>query len=171
MIKVSVIITTYNGEKYIEKCINSILNQTLTEFQLIIVNDGSIDETERIIEKFSDKRIEYYLIEHSGHINALNFGLTKCQAKFTSIQDHDDIAIKNKLELQYGLFNSNKELGVIGTSYFVIDESDKVLQKVVLPREDERIKNKLLYRDVICHSGVMYRTNLIRKVGGYKKNI
>lgn len=169
MIKVSVIITTYNGSKYIGKCIESILEQKLHDFQLIVVNDGSTDDTENIIKSFSDKRLEYYLTANNGHVGALNYGLSKCKAKLTSIQDHDDIALKDKLYQQYSLFEADDSLGVVGTSYFVIGEGNKVLQKMILPSADFEIKKKMIYRDIICHSGVMYKTELIRKVGGYKK--
>lgn len=165
--KISVILTTYNGQRFIKEAIASILKQTLSDFQFIIVNDGSVDETEKIILSIKDDRIEYYLIDHVGHANALNYGLSKCKAELTSIIDHDDIASPEKFQMQFDLFNKNDNVGVIGSVYSFIDENGKLLNRINVPLVNNEIKEKLLYRDVICHSGVMYKTKLIKDVGGY----
>ena len=146
--KISIILTTYNGQRFIKDTIDSILKQTLSDFQFIIVNDGSVDETEKIILSINDDRIEYYLIDHVGHANALNYGLSKCKAELTSIIDHDDIASSEKFQMQFDLFNKNNNVGVIGTVYSVINEKGKVLNRINVPLVNIEIKEKLLYRDV-----------------------
>ncbi len=165
--KVSVILTSYNGERFIHEAIHSILEQTFIDYKFVIVNDGSNDLTEKIVTSIKDPRIEYYRIDRGGHVNALNYGLSKCKTELTTIIDHDDIALPDKLEKQVSLFSLNSNFGVVGTSYYIINNLGKVINKITVPSQNDKIINTLQYRDVLCHSGVMYKTKLIKEIGGY----
>ena len=142
--KLSVLLTTYNGQRYIKETIVSILSQTYTNFKFLIINDGSKDNTEHVIHSFNDDRIEYYRTEHNGHISALNYGLAKCDTEFVSVIDHDDIALNNKLELQINFLLNNKDIGVVGTSYFFMNHNGKRFGKIMLHKTDNEIKAVLL---------------------------
>lgn len=87
---ISIIVPVYNGEKYIEKCINSILNQTYTNLELIIINDGSNDNTEKKIKSFNDQRINYFYIDNSGVSVARNFGIEQATGEYIAFVDSDD---------------------------------------------------------------------------------
>lgn len=106
---VSVIMSAYNVEKYIAQSIDSVLNQSYSNFEFIIINDGSSDSTKAIIESFSDKRIKYFHIRNSGTCAALNFGLNISTGSFIKFLDADDILNKCHIEAQMEcLFNSSK---------------------------------------------------------------
>ena len=99
--KISVIIPTYNRGNIIENSITSILNQTYKNWEVLIIDDGSTDNTKEVIDKFEDKRIKYIKIKKNlGSPNARNIGIGKATGKFISFQDSDDIFYPNKLELQ-----------------------------------------------------------------------
>ena len=99
--KISVIIPTYNRENLIGKAITSALNQTYKNLEVLIIDDGSTDNTKEIIDKFSDKRVKYIkLKENLGSSNARNIGIKMATGKFISFQDSDDIFYPNKLEFQ-----------------------------------------------------------------------
>ena len=90
--------TVYNTERYLAKSINSILNQKFKNFELIIVDDFSTDESGKILKKFKNKRIKkFFLKKHIGRTPALNFGLKKCKGEFIAILDSDDISLRNRL--------------------------------------------------------------------------
>ena len=103
MYKISVIIPVYNGEKYLAKCLESILKQTLKDIQIICINDGSIDNTLSILNKYAlkDKRIEIVSSENKGQGSARNIGLTKVKGEYVFFVDADDWISKNALELLY----------------------------------------------------------------------
>lgn len=103
MIKVSVIVPVYNVEKYLSKCLDSLINQTLTDIEIIIVNDGSSDKTPTIIDKYSkkDKRIKSYQISNAGLGNARNEGVKHSTGKYISFVDGDDYIELDMLELLY----------------------------------------------------------------------
>jgi len=89
---ISVVLTAYNSSDYLRMPIQSILNQTYRKFELIVINDGSIDDTENIVKSFVDDRIKYFSIEHLGRGRALNFGLKNASYEWVALMDSDDIA-------------------------------------------------------------------------------
>lgn len=110
---VSVIMPAYNHEKYVGEAIESVLNQSLTDFELIIVNDGSTDETEKIIKGYYDNRIRYYFQENSGAHNAINRGLSIAKGKYISIINSDDIYHFDRLACL-------TEIAEVGYAVFII---------------------------------------------------
>ena len=111
-IKISVIIPTFNREKLIGNSIKSVLNQTLKNFELIIVDDGSTDNTKEVVDKFQDKRIKYIKLDtNQGASNARNIGIKNAKGKYMSFQDSDDIFYPNKLEIQLNnIINKKSDL-------------------------------------------------------------
>ena len=100
---ISIIVPVFNSENYIADTIISCLNQTYSNFELILVNDGSTDNVETVINKFADKRIQYFKIENSGACNARNFGISKANGHLIQFLDHDDILEFDKIEHQVNL--------------------------------------------------------------------
>ena len=97
--KISFIIAVYNRDRYIKKCINSILSQTYTDFELIIINDGSTDHSEDVIKEFKDDRIRYFTLSHQGCWSAKNYGITKSQGEYICFIDSDDFISNDFLEI------------------------------------------------------------------------
>lgn len=119
---ISVILPVYNGEKYIKKTIRSILNQTVKDLELIIVNDGSIDGTEEIIQSFEDNRILYIKQDNLGVAAAKNTGLKHCNGKFITFHDHDDLSLPNRLERLLDSFYG--DIGMVHSDMLLIDDQD-----------------------------------------------
>ena len=117
MPKVSVLMTAYNSEKYIAEAIESILGQTFSNFEFIIINDGSTDKTANIVEKYAkaDKRIKFVNNKNNqGLIAVLNQGLDLCRGEYIARMDSDDIAICDRLKIQVEYLDANPHVGVVG---------------------------------------------------------
>ena len=113
MPKVSVCVPAYNAEKTIANAINSILNQTEKDFELIIINDGSTDNTEEVVMQFKDERIMYYKTHHQGIVGARNFGNNLAKADILAMQDADDLSLPDRLEKCYNLFKTDRKIDVL----------------------------------------------------------
>ena len=170
MLKVSVIMPVYNGEKYIKYSIESILNQTFSDFELIIIDDGSVDDTEKIIKSYSDSRIKYFKKENSGITDSLNLALEKSQGEFIARMDADDISEPNRLERQLKFFEQNPEIVLCGSFAKIINENNEdfgEFNKIPLNWSD--IKIECILHNPFIHSSVMFRRDLVNVVGGYNK--
>lgn len=97
---VSVLLPVFNAEQFVEDCIRSILNQSLQDFELIIVNDGSTDRSEEFIKRFNDPRLKLFSKKNEGIVKALNFGLQRCSGEFIARMDADDLMFKDRLRDQ-----------------------------------------------------------------------
>jgi glycosyltransferase involved in cell wall biosynthesis len=159
--KISVVMPIYNGEKYLVEAIDSILNQTYSDFELLLINDGSKDATERIILSYSDKRIVYVKNEENlGLIKTLNKGLDLAKGEFIARMDQDDISHSKRFEKQIKIFEENKEIGVCGTWFTMFGGNiDKIL--VAHPERSEEIKLHLLGHCTLGHPTVMLRKSAI----------
>ena len=122
MPKVSVLMPAYNSGKYIQQSIQSILDQTFQDFELIIVNDGSTDNTHDIITSFSDDRIRYYQNDgNKGLIYTRNKQINLASTEYIALLDSDDLANKLRLEIEYGLLNDKNNLSFVSSSFYMID--------------------------------------------------
>jgi glycosyltransferase involved in cell wall biosynthesis len=126
---ISVVMTTYNHQKYVEEAIQSILDQTFTDFELIIVNDGSTDNTDKIINKFiSDSKVHYISQENQGTSLAINQGILQSKGKYIALMSGDDICYPNRLENQYQCLQE-KQVKVIFTWVDIIDDNGNFIQQ------------------------------------------
>lgn len=129
MPKISVIIPAYNAEKTIRETIENVCLQTVSDFELIIINDGSKDKTLEIAQSIKDKRIKVFCYENRGLSTARNRGISKANGEYIAFLDADDLWTSDKLELQLAAFNKNPGAGVAYSwTYFMdVDEQGKVL--------------------------------------------
>ena len=95
---ISIIVTAYNAEKTIERCLNSILNNKYDDYEIIIVNDGSTDKTEEIVQLFASEKIRYYYEENKGVSSARNLGLKESKGEYITFVDSDDYVANNYFE-------------------------------------------------------------------------
>ena len=168
-IKVSVVMPVYNGEKYLRQAILSVLNQTEKNFELIIINDGSIDSSEEIIKSFNDERIKYFKKDHSGLIDSLNFGIKQAQGEYVARFDADDICTSDRLEKQLSFFQNNPEDVMVGSCATKINENDEEIGIFNYPPTLwGEIKKYSLLHNPFIHSTVMFKRKLITTMGGYK---
>lgn len=167
---VSVVMSVYNEEQHVSQAMESILNQTFNDFEFIIVNDGSVDKTYEIIERYAEKDKRVRVINHEkreGQAKSLNDGIKIAKGKYIARMDADDISLPERLEKQVKFMGSHPEVGVLGTYYKEIDNSGKILPRKQNPSTWEQIKKALFYYNPVCHPSVMMRKELILEVGGY----
>lgn len=169
-IKVSVLMPVYNGEKYLKGAIDSVFSQTFNDFELIIINDGSSDNSLEIIKSYSDKRLKLINNEkNQGLIKSLNIGLKECTGKYTARIDQDDIALPHRLIKQYEFMENNPDIDLVGSWTECIDPIGK---KIKISRNQTKpisIKYEFIFNNVMFHSSIFFKTDLIRKNGGYSE--
>lgn len=151
----------YNCGKYIGKAINSILNQSFKEFEFIIIDDGSTDNTGEIIKSFNDSRIKYYKTENKGTSAALNFGINICANEWIARIDADDLNTVNRLETQVNFINENPGYDVISCWSVYFKDPGKILFLLKEPVEHEDIYDYFDLHNPVNSSGVIYRRQLI----------
>lgn len=166
--KISVILSVYNGEKYLKEAVESILNQTFSDFEFIIVNDGSTDDTEKILDEFNDRRIvRLNNDKNMGLVKSLNKGLAAAQGKFIARMDADDISKPERFEKQIKFLEKNSKIGVLGTAMEQIDAKGKKISVLCPPLNHKLILWKMFFECPIFHPTVMMRRDILEKVGGY----
>lgn len=127
---ISVVIASYNHEKYISKAIESVLNQTFSDFELIIVDDASTDNSLEVINSYQDKRIKLIALkENIGVCRAFNLGVSSAKHAYIKIFSSDDILKPNIFEKQFNILEKNPEIDAVFSKIEVIDENDFVLEK------------------------------------------
>jgi len=168
---ISVILPVYNAEKYIAASIESILNQIYKNFELIIINDGSIDNTHQICDSFrkKDNRIIVFNKKNEGLTKALNFGIQKAKGIYIARQDADDVSKKNRL-LKQKLFLENNKLIMCGTNCEIRKRETKKINWSI-EFSHHKIVKKLEYSNCFIHSSVMFIKNEAQKVNFYDEKI
>lgn len=158
---VSIIMPTYNSEKFVIKTIESVLNQTFTQFELIIIDDFSTDNTESVVRNLIDPRLRYFKLEsNSGAAVARNYGIKVAKGNYLAFIDSDDIWFEEKLEKQLKFMELNN-IDFSCTYYNKIDEDDFNLNKVV--RNKSIIDYDSLLKNNCGNSTVMYNSGKIGK--------
>jgi glycosyltransferase involved in cell wall biosynthesis len=168
----SVLIPVYNAERYLEEAINSILNQTLSDFEVIIVDDGSTDASLSILNSFAqrDSRIHIISRPNTGIVGALNDGLKMCSGKYIARMDADDLCRMDRFELQVQRMEAEPEIVALGSCATIIDPEGDVLGAAQLPLEHEQIDAQHLKGvSSIFHPAVMIRRDVICQLNGYRK--
>lgn len=168
--KITVLMPVYNSFKTVGASIKSVLNQTYNNFDFIVINDGSTDDTDSIIRSFSDARIKYYVCEHKGRSAASNFGINKAETEYIARIDSDDLFFKDKLEKQVSFLKNNKNIDILFT-WSIFFEKNLRLRYWKSPETDEKIKQRLLYLNPINHSSVVFRKEIAEMVMGYNENM
>lgn len=129
---ISVVMSVYNGEKYLSESIESILNQTFRDFEFIIIDDGSTDNSLKIIEDYQQKDNRVVLIrnkENTGLPASLNKGIKIAQGKYIARQDADDVSMPNRFEVQYKYMENNRAIDILGTGRLFIDIEGTIFSK------------------------------------------
>lgn len=161
--KVSVFMPVYNAGIYLKEAIESILNQTYTDFEFVIINDGSTDSSAEVIQGFDDSRIKLFNNNKNlGLIATLNIGLELCKGEYIIRMDSDDISLPNRIAHQIRFLEENPQIGLIG-SWFE-DFGDHIENKIVrYSQKDSEIRIRHLYQTHISHPTAVFRTSIIRE--------
>ncbi len=172
MYKISVIIPTYNRSALLKRAIKSVLNQTFQDFELIVVDDGSTDDTKKIVDSFSNQKITYIYQQNSGGASRpKNTGIKTAKGDYIAILDSDDEWLPDKLkkQIQYFAESKNPKLGVVGCDIVIIEGSKKTNYKI--PKYKNIFKRILITDDMGTGSAMMYKKEVFDKVGLFDENL
>lgn len=172
--KVSILLSVHNDAKTIERCLESIYNQTFQDIALVIVDDFSTDTTVDIIEQVSKRfsHIPCTLLTNKTNIGltqSLNRGLEIIHSLYTARIDADDWWEPTKLAKQVAFLDAHTDYGIVGTNY--INHTETIEKKVTRPETHAEIDRSLFWRNPFAHSSVCYRTHLIQSVGSYNPSV
>jgi len=172
--RVSILLPTHNGAKWIESSIESVLNQSYSHFELIVINDASTDDTEAIVHGFvhKDARVIYIANEiNLGIQKTLNKGLQLARGEYIARIDDDDVWIEeDKLERQVNFLDTHLDHVLVGTGTIVVNEEGAELFRFSPPPTDEGVRNRLLFKNCFTHSSVMFRKEVALSGGGYRED-
>ena len=158
--RATVLMSVFNGEQYLKEAIDSVLNQTYTDFDLLIINDGSTDNSLAIVQSYKDPRIK--LINNNqnlGLINSLNKGINLIHSDYIIRMDSDDICLPNRIEVQVNFMDAHPEVGASGSHYFQLKE-DKYFE-IDLPMSSEAIKAFLVFNCPLAHPTAIIRKQVL----------
>ncbi len=169
---VSVIIPVYNGAKYIQTAIESILNQTYTNYEIIVVDDGSNDETREKLKPYWNK-IRYLYQENQGSAAARNLGIELAKGELIAFLDADDYwLLSEKLEKQVACFQENRSLGCINTGWQIVDDRGKHIQTVQPWHKAPKLDLETwLKKKCVLTSAMVFRREWLEKVGGFDQEL
>ncbi|SFN72282.1 Glycosyltransferase involved in cell wall bisynthesis [Bizionia echini] len=160
--KVTVLMPVYNCADYVGEAIKSILIQSFTDFEFIIIDDASTDETVSIIKGFTDSRIKLIVKPtNTGITKTLNLGLSIAKGEFIARMDGDDISLPDRLNMQITYLEAHPDIAVCGTAYQILNRNE-IIRK---PELHEQIKITLLKKNCIGHPTVMLRSSILKKNG------
>ncbi len=154
----TVLMPVFNGGIYLKDSIQSILDQTFSNFELLIINDGSTDDSVATIKSIDDSRIR--LIDNQqnqGLIATLNAGLALAKGKYIARQDADDISLPTRFEREIAILEADPDIALVGTNAIIIDKNSKPVGKSTLPSDDVEIRFRLLFKCGIFHTSVIFR--------------
>ena len=152
---VSVIMPVYNGASFISKTIESILNQTYKNFELLILDDFSSDNSIEIIKSFKDERIKLFTNKNNaGYIQGLNFLVNRSKGEFIARNDQDDISLPERLDKQLALFKRKPKLSIVGGQ---IKAFGKYIKKVSYPVNYNDCRSQLLFNTCLHHPTVIFK--------------
>ena len=169
--KVSVLLPVYNAQDYLDQAIRSILNQSYTNFELVIVNDGSTDDSLELIQRYEslDDRIVLLSKKNSGIVDALNEGLNVAKGEYIARMDSDDISYQDRLDKQVKVFVEQPGVDLVYSGTTLIDKNGDIVCPSWRPNLERTLKN-LEINNFIPHPTVMFSKETVLDIGGYTKN-
>jgi len=171
MVKVSVIIPAYNGERYIADAIAGVLAQTYTDYEIIAVDDGSGDRTKNIIQQYGD-RIRYFSQTNQGVAASRNLGLFKAQGEYIAFLDQDDLFLPHKLALQVAVLEQNQAIAMVNSGWQIVDQ-DGVFQSAVEPWlqiPQLTVADLIIWKPVFL-GAMLFRRSQLGRIAGFDTSL
>jgi glycosyltransferase involved in cell wall biosynthesis len=168
--KISVVMPAYNAAAYLDEAIRSILNQTFRDFEFIIINDGSSDDSSPILGKYEslDSRIQVYHQENQGMIAALNRGCRLARGEYIARMDADDISLPRRLDTQLKYIEGHPRIGILGTWIYSIDKSGSKKAPWRPSTNPKMLKWTHFYGVCVCHPSVLMRREVVERLDFYR---
>jgi glycosyltransferase involved in cell wall biosynthesis len=167
----SVIMSVYNAENYLDRSVTSILNQSYKNFDFLIIDDCSTDSSKNILSDYAkrDSRIKLYQAKKNrGITDSLNFLIEKSSRRFIARMDADDISAPTRFEKQICFLLKNKNYSVVGSFVNLIDNNEKIIKRIMYPTSSLEIKKKLNKRSCMPHPATMFNSYFLNKIGCYR---
>ena len=168
---VSVLLPVYNGAVFLEGGIESILSQSYRNIELIVINDGSSDDSAKIISNFQDPRIRAYHQENQGLATTLNRAISLAHGEYLARQDQDDLSLPQRIEKQVRFLDAHPNCGMVGGWAEIWMENVKSERTHQHPSENSHLKYDLLFDNPFVHSSVMLRKSVCDTVGCYSTDM
>lgn len=173
-VKASVLMPVYNAESYLATAIESVLSQSVSEFEFVIVNDRSRDYSLRIVESYAklDRRIRIISRENTGIVGALNDGLARCRGEFVFRMDADDIALPGRFERQLAAIRKDRDCVALGSAVLFIDPEGRPLKVYRTYADHSRIENELAVGNggALVHPSAVFRKEALLRCGAYRES-
>ena len=167
---VSIVMPVKNGADFVGKAIEALLNQTFADFELIVINDGSSDQSVQVIEQIKDPRITLLSQENQGVSKTSNRGLALCRGKYITRHDHDDLSFPTRLSKQVNYLNDHPQYGLLGTAAEVWTPDGPTGRYRDFPTKSGAITFELIFDSPFVLSSVMFRREVIEKVGVFSED-
>jgi GT2 family glycosyltransferase len=166
--KVSVLMSVLNGREFLRPAVDSVLGQTFTDFEFIIIDNASHDDTPAILDSYADARIVRLRNERVLSLTqSLNKGLRVARGEYVARLDADDVAAPDRLMRQVEFLNDHSDLVLVGSGARAIDEAGQVIGRIDPPKASAELYNALAYSNPIVHSAAMFRREPVVALGGY----
>ncbi|MFW5642330.1 MAG: glycosyltransferase [Roseicyclus sp.] len=172
--KVSVLMGAYNAERFLREALDDLLAQTMADFELVVVDDGSTDATSSILEDYARRDGRIVLLRNGRNLGlpaSLNRGLARCRADIVARADADDRYMPDRLARQLAFLEAHPEVGLMSCAVEKIDEQGRSLFVNRFPTKDGEIRMRELFVNCFSHPGVMFRRRLVEEVGGYDETL
>lgn len=172
--KISVLVPVYNCDRYLSAAIDSILNQTFIDFELLLMDDGSTDRSPEIMKAYAekDRRIRVFSNPNQGIAKTLNALLREAKSDIVARMDGDDISFPDRFAKQFDFLQQHPEVVCIAASFDVIDEKSRLINHCEVPTSDREIQDLLLRGiSLMIHPCAMYRKSVVVELGGYDETM
>jgi glycosyltransferase involved in cell wall biosynthesis len=166
----SVILPVYNGLPYLRQAIESVLTQSFGDFELIVINDGSSDGSQQLLETFDDPRMRIVQQGNRGLAATLNIGIAQARGRYLARQDQDDICLPGRFEKQVNFLDANADVMLLGTAAEIWEghsRTERVMRHAI---DGYALRFGLLFNNYFIHSSVMLRRSVFERVGGYSED-
>jgi glycosyltransferase involved in cell wall biosynthesis len=165
--RISIIMPVWNGEKFLAAAVDSLLAQTFTDFELLVIDDGSTDRTPEILKGYTDPRLRVQRLDHAGIVVALNFGVAQARGAWIARQDADDISRPRRLEAQWKALQLNPHAVLAHTDVECIGDENLTIGHARFPKTRAFMALRLCYFCPIVHSTVLFKKEVALAAGGY----
>jgi hypothetical protein len=169
--RVSVVMAVRDGAPYLEKAVDSILEQTFPDFEFVIIDDGSTDSTPEVLQLYqaADRRVRVHHQENAGLTPSLNRGFGRARGAYLARMDADDIAFRDRLERQVEFLDQHPQVALVGSAVMRIDELGREIKRSLCPTSHAEIVRILAEYNCFTHPTVMLRKDVLSVVGGYRE--
>ncbi len=167
---VSVVMSVFNGGKYLREAVESVLSQTFGDLELIVIDDGSTDASRAVLDSLAlgDARLKIYSQSNRGLVGSLNRGCGAARGKYIARMDADDVSLPGRLELQVGFLERNPEIALLGGAVEFIDGDGRALMTQTNPEDDAGIRKAFSRGSPFWHPTVIMRKEALESVNGYR---